>query len=137
MTKIKTSELQGAALDWAVASFVENLDAYPKEGGGFEIQRTQLDEFLEIGTEYSPSTDWSQGGPLIKNELITITPHTWDEGPALRCCWCAVKAIYGVFDGPKEHLNKKHYGPTPLIAACRAIVAAKMGDEVDVPEELV
>jgi hypothetical protein len=28
-------------------------------------------------------------------------------------------------------------GPTPLIAAMRCYVASKMGDEVDVPDELV
>ena len=28
------------------------------------------------------------------------------------------------------------YGPTPLIAAMRRYVASKLGDEVDVPEEL-
>jgi hypothetical protein len=29
------------------------------------------------------------------------------------------------------------YGPTPLIAAMRCYVASKLGDEVDVPEELM
>jgi hypothetical protein len=28
------------------------------------------------------------------------------------------------------------YGPTPLIAAMRCYVASRLGDEVDVPEEL-
>lgn len=33
----------------------------------------------------------------------------------------------------------KHYlcGPTPLIAAMRCFVASKLGDEVEIPEELV
>ena len=31
----------------------------------------------------------------------------------------------------------KYSGPTPLIAAMRCYVASKLGDEVDVPEELV
>lgn len=29
------------------------------------------------------------------------------------------------------------YGPTPLIAAMRCYVASKLGDEVEIPEELL
>jgi hypothetical protein len=29
------------------------------------------------------------------------------------------------------------YGPTPLIAAMRCYVASKLGDEVEVPDELL
>jgi hypothetical protein len=29
-----------------------------------------------------------------------------------------------------------HYGPTPLIAAMRCYVASKMGDEIELPEEV-
>lgn len=29
------------------------------------------------------------------------------------------------------------YGPTPLIAAMRCFVASKLGDEVEVPDELL
>jgi hypothetical protein len=31
----------------------------------------------------------------------------------------------------------KSYGPTPLVAAMRCYVASQLGDEVDVPDELV
>lgn len=34
-------------------------------------------------------------------------------------------------------LGHCYYGPTPLIAICHCYVASKLGDEVDVPEELL
>jgi len=106
---IKTSELDGAALDWAVAKAVN----------GFE----GLSHWSVVTYGgYSPSSDWSQGGPLIEQGEVKIKP-AWRE-------WYA-SARNGIL----------HYaetsGPTPLIAACRAIVAANLGDEVEVPEELV
>jgi hypothetical protein len=69
---------------------------------------------------FSPSTDWPQGGPIIDRENIT-----WDGQAATIC----------------RHVNGKYpkwseYGPTPLIAAMRAFVASKLGDEVDIPKEL-
>jgi hypothetical protein len=66
---------------------------------------------------YSPSTNWAQGGPIIEREGITLT-HQQTQ-------WAA-QTDDDVFA----------YGPTPLIAAMRCYVASKLGDEVDVPEEL-
>lgn len=116
--KIKTSELEGAALDWAVA------------------QATRLDVDIHIGlparwisftgnlVAYQPSTDWNRCGPLIEELEITITQDNARDG------WYAAQVIY-----LPDH-DEWHYGETPRIAACRAIVAAKLGNEVDVPEEL-
>ena len=50
--KIKTSELSGTALDWAVAKC---------EGLSWATWRTD-----------GWSTDWAQGGPIIERELIAI-----------------------------------------------------------------
>ena len=64
--KLKTSELTGAALDWAVAK----CEGYV----GVALQE-------RTGTDwYSPSTDWSQGGPIIEREKLCIgTRYTNDE----------------------------------------------------------
>jgi len=101
--KIKTSELTGAALDWAVAKC---------EG--------QPDEWMadhKRGYINSPSTDWSQGGPIIEREYIWLEIN---EGQ----CYA--------------HKNGLEFyeGETPLIAAMRCYVASKLGDEVEVSEEL-
>lgn len=104
---MKTSELTGAALDWAVARC---------EGG---VGKNQL-----LGAWYAPSTDWSQGGPIIEREVITLIHPRWDG-------WTAHK-----YD---DHIEDESYtldGPTPLIAAMRCYVASKLGDEVVVPQEL-
>jgi len=72
--------------------------------------------------DYSPSTNWVQGGPIIEREKIT--PQYMDRG-----YWRAWTEV-----GEKAH--KVAYGPTPLIAAMRCYVASRLGDEVELPEEL-
>lgn len=114
--KIKTSELTGAALDRAVAKCLgtEHLFA------GHEVGRLHY------------STDWSQGGPIIEREGISIVR---DEGYDY---WQAVTdANSGSMFGPGLCGNNFQHGPTPLIAAMRCYVASKLGEEVDVPDELI
>ena len=72
----------------------------------------------ETRIEYTPSTNWAQGGPIIEREGIATLPCP--RG------WAARVGFGG------EYIE----GPTPLIAAMRCFVASKLGDEVDVPEEL-
>ena len=70
---------------------------------------------------YSPheySNDWAQGGPIIEREKIEVL-YEHD----LR--WVAV---------PQKGIES--YGPTLLIAAMRCYVASKMGDDIELPEEL-
>lgn len=109
--KIKTSELIGDTLDWAVA-----LIAYPewKEQGYLEV--FPYDLHFDDGEVYSPSTDWTQGGPIIEREGINLSS-------VAGITWCA--------DGP---VSVGFYGPTPLIAAMRCYVASKLGNEVEIPE---
>lgn len=112
---MKTNELTGVALDWAVAKC---------EGG---VGDNQL-----IGAWYAPSTDWAQGGPIIEREgLGTMQYNNIPERPENR--WHCVKYVGGML------LNKpplQMYGPTPLIAAMRCYVASKLGDDIDLPKEL-
>lgn len=112
---MKTSELTGAALDWAVAK-CETLEVeYINDG----ITRCLL-RVSPFTSRYSPSTDWTQGGPIIEREVICCFPYAGSG-------WIA-----------KQHGNSLAYecGPTMLIAAMRCYVASKLGDEVDIPEEL-
>ena len=101
---MKTSELSGAALDWAVARC---------EGG---VGENQL-----MGAWYTPSTDWAQGGAIIEREKISL----WSRGKE----WAAESFT------PNEQ-GHEETGKTPLVAAMRCYVASKMGDEVQLPEEL-
>ena len=112
--KIKTSELTGAQLDWAVATSAELTIIHIK--GGFPY----VPKYPTIGGQrFSPSTDWSQGGPIIEREKVSID---WSEGNN----WCA----------SVEDSRRPQSADTPLIAAMRCYVASQLGDEVELPKEL-
>jgi hypothetical protein len=127
---MKTSELTGAALDWAVAKCEGATDFRFDTVATYWITLDGKDRALSKGwaQSFNPSTDWSQGGPIIERAGIEIRVHCthnnaitswgaekdWPMGKTIGCC-----------------------GPTPLIAAMRCHVASKLGDEVDVPDELI
>lgn len=118
---MKTIELTGPALDWAVAR-CENAGAAMVEthSRGRVLLLADTTEYNEPGETYSPSTNWAQGGPIIEREGITIS-RGFGGG-----YWWAVH--------DKNELEV--HGPTPLVAAMRCYVASVMGDEIDTPEEL-
>jgi hypothetical protein len=108
---MNTLELEGAALDWAVQ----------------QCEGTRKDiDFAWWTEDYTPSTNWAQGGPIIEREKITLDYD--HEGPTLM--W---EANHFAFDGT---MLQREYGPTPLIAAMRCYVASKLGYTVDVPKEI-
>lgn len=118
---MKTNELTGAALDWAVAS-VEKLpmdlliwkDDFPV------VQRTFLGHTDILRCEFS--TNWAQGGPIIERAEIFLA-----------------KSILGGWRA-SIYLQDDHCvmgeGETPLVAAMRCYVESKLGEEVDLPGEL-
>ena len=117
---MKTSELTGAALDWAVAK-CEGL--LLEDEGNLQVFDGEIKAHPStLGTNYTPSTDWAQGGPIIEREKISILEAGtfWGARP--------------LQDGATP--TRDSYGPTPLIAAMRCYCASKLGDTVDVPEEL-
>ena len=133
MTKVKTSELTGKALDWAVAKCEEYLDAELTYSNGTTTTIVMIDEFgrpydMRFGVAWRPSTSWEQGGPLIERERITLS-----QGRDL------IASIWQPSTGPLrgDRYRYKQLGPTPLIAAMRCFVASKLGDEVEIPEELL
>ena len=106
---MKTSDLQGAALDWAVAK-CEGAETW-----------NDCSQILLVGDDepYHPSTNWAQGGPIIEREKIDVCVD--NDG------WFTWYAKKG---------DVERGGATPLIAAMRCYVASKLGDEIDIPEEL-
>lgn len=121
--KVKTADLEGAALDWAVAGLVHSEkwrhDKY--EGGLWASMHG-----------YNPSTEWNQGGPLIEKYSIELGPGDayQSHGGGI---WNAT--IFGA--GNDDSVIIWGYGETILLAAMRAIVAAELGQEVDIPDELI
>ena len=135
---MKTSELTGAALNWAAAQaegdkvFRPRLgrpgdwdkEAYLKDGSDdrWVVRVENPKEARFVDWTYNPSGDWAQGGPIIEREGITV--WVFDD---VTC-----KAENPFASGVDEVFE----GPTPLIAAMRCYVATKLGDEVEIPEEL-
>lgn len=124
--KIKSSELTGAALDWAV-SLITNPE-WTEEDRAMNTY-----DYVDTGDPddepYMPSEDWSLAGPIIEREEIGTranrpcsTGREWEASPSITA---------------KGAGGRWGYGPTPLIAAMRCFVASKLGDEVEVPDELV
>jgi hypothetical protein len=105
---MKTTELTGIALDWAVAKCEGEvwatwrwLDLYDNDKEG----------------RYHYSDHWEVGGQIIEREMIDLKCLPTQQGGFIWRTACAD-------------------GPTPLIAAMRCYVASKLGDEVEIPEEL-
>ena len=124
--KIKTSELTGAALDWAVAKCEGVKGAHIYKGLQWPVPPHP--DYVAVGLDMcgnqdvlAYSTNWAQGGPIIERENIAIWPDDEDGG------W------FASLDGGR---GEDYKGPTPLIAAMRCYVASKLGDEVEIPKEL-
>lgn len=130
---MKTPDLIDLPLDWAVAC-CEKLpvwagDYYAGGESGCALQVVRWPNGAATlkwvgGGAYSPSTDWAQGGLLIWRERISFE---FVEDEEVEGCLAYTDAMKGPY----------HSGPTPLIAAMRAFVASKLGDEVDIPKELL
>ena len=70
---MKTSELTGAALDWAVAKCEEAFTHYQD----YRVVDGQLQAMfcdVWLSAYYEPSTNWARGGPIIEREMIQLTP---------------------------------------------------------------
>ena len=124
---MKTSELTGAALDWAVAKCESgyNFDA---TGLPWDVDTSNPDDDENGAKWFTPSTDWAQGGPIIEREGLNIY---FDEEKSK---WAA--AIWKNITGGGEIQAKAKECPTPLIAAMRCYVASKLGDTIEIPEGL-
>ena len=108
MKKIKTSEAIGPVLDWLVAKCLGADVSDP------EWALTDDERF---------TTDWAQGGPIIEREKITVR-HIG-------------RSIEGELWDAAYDEGEEAEGPTPLVAAMRCFVASRLGETVEVPEELL
>lgn len=112
---MKTTELTGAALDWAVAKCEGKVvnDAHK----GYE----GLIKGMWGAAKLRYSTSWAQGGPIIERvqiDLNMVGIRTWRAKTV---------SLGRLYDGVST---------SPLIAAMRCYVASKLGDEVEIPKEL-
>lgn len=108
--KHKVSELEGEQLDAAVCMAVSFQHGW---GGGFP--------------EFRPSSDWYFGGPIIERERIAI--FSCSDG------WAAELRPESSDWIDCDMYEADARGSTPLIAAMRAYVAAKLGEKIDLPDK--
>ncbi len=146
MVEVNVGDLKGPALDWAVAHAVKawewahswfptmTLDptfcGVSDDGRGLNgcVVLIPRNSMRQDPQEFTPSSDWAQGGRLIEEHGIKIerspNGYTW----------------YGGWLIPTTGWKSQHQmwqGDTPLEAACRAIVDLKMGNEIKVPKQLL
>jgi hypothetical protein len=122
LVEVKTSDLAGAALDWAAAK------ANDRPVSVLGNRAVVCGDKVSCGCPYRPSTDWAQGGPLL--DRFDIAMNGGHDGGA-DCIYATLRCV------PVTAPYRTGCGPTRLIAAKRAIVAAKLGDTVKVPAELM
>jgi hypothetical protein len=120
--KIKTADLIGPGLAWAVGM-----------AEGYDLSHYGVDPSIRarvpgqgVHAPWRPDFYWNQGGPIIEREKVGIGYDT------TKLCWAA-----SFFDWKDTTGGDVVYGPTALAAAMRCYVASKMGDEVEIPQELL
>ena len=128
MAKIKTNELIGPALDWAVAE-CEKVRTYvrPYEHtmtGLCILDADLVDMETDDAQELRYSRDWAQGGQILERENISVG-YQGHLGVPLDSLWYATNRV-----------DACGFGQKPLIAAMRCFCCSKLGDTVEVPDEL-
>lgn len=134
---IQTRDLIGAALDWAVAKCEGYTDFHRMENRWdhephFAMRAPRREYGVVEMWELGFSTDWAQGGPIIEREGIAVD--------CVRCSGVISGWVAAVVHEDKDFDGfscTEESGTTPLVAAMRCYVASKLGDVVDVPDELM
>jgi hypothetical protein len=118
---MKVAELERALLDYWVARAL----GYKS---GNDVPSTLTGEWSDgsgFRNAWQPSNEWGQGGPIIEREglaiyqnvdkwICLVRPEAWAAGSLTA--------------------DTVLSGPTSLVAAMRAYVASKFGDEIEVED---
>ena len=125
--KVKVAEASSVVLDWMVAKCegkLVTLFCGVMVRNGPTMSPTHNDPLVK----WNPSTNPAQSWPIIEREKLEVRANDYE--------WQAF--CFG-FPTARAHSGQKVWasGPTPLTAAMRCVVAANLGNEVDVPDELV
>jgi hypothetical protein len=144
---MKTLELTGKALDWAVAK-CEGIEARYNTNVMFLEEWSESDSdirkficfsdndehaieqcidaspnctiiLVEAIEPYCPSTDWAVAGPIIDREKIDLI------SAANSTMWGAHSNV----------MRRAAYSSIVLVAAMRCYVSCKFGNEIAIPEE--
>ena len=128
LIEVKTADLAGPALDWVIAQIegIRTLMLSPRKGETKKPFAIFGSLALSVGGDdqysYAPSTCWHCGGPLIDKHYPTFS---FADG--------LIRAEVILASGAPFSAIAPNY----LVATSRAIVAARHGDTVQVPKELI
>ncbi len=123
MATIKTSELTGKALDYAVFLCLDDTLRQPELG----MIRSQFGY-----GNFKPSANWAQGGPIVERMFLDgLRLHSAEFMTGIHNKDIIVASLNG------DVKPGFYFGPTPLIAAMRCFVASNIGDNVEIPDELL
>ncbi|MGN2380202.1 DUF2591 domain-containing protein [Pseudomonas juntendi] len=126
LIEVKTADLIGEALGWAVgmADGLELEMEPPHYNTSWRVFARHRYTVTEQAKRFNPWEDWAVGGPLLQKHNVSLhcPQKDWDY-------WAA-----WITENGKDVAQ---VADLPLPAACRAIVANKLGDNVQVPKELM
>ncbi|MFW5410754.1 phage protein NinX family protein [Pectobacterium brasiliense] len=107
--KVKTSELSGKALDWAVAKATrEEMPSVPQ---------------WILWDDYHPTKNWRHCGPLLEKHRVSVSD-------------CDVEWVASIMNADGSDYAGLEKGSSAPIAISRAVVASLLGDEIELPEGL-
>lgn len=130
MSLIKTNKLQGARLNYAVAVALGHsvhinatLHGHVMHGPWISGHVHDQNVWIQL-YQFRPSENWARGGQIIEEHIDRLSRVAESE-------WMAHKTCY---ENPEVYHTG--YGETPLIAAMRCFVTAKLGESVEIPDNL-
>ncbi|MDG4719386.1 phage protein NinX family protein [Thalassospira aquimaris] len=131
---MKVSDLDGRALNWAVAYVLWGKPRKSEHWHCFDTGNSDQPQAIVREKprsiqedEYNPSGNWAHGGPLIPICDVYLFPDT--DG--------YIAKVHAVFEDHPD-IEVTMHGSTPLQAACLCIVKylSRCNDEIEIPDEL-
>ncbi|HID2693049.1 TPA: phage protein NinX family protein [Klebsiella pneumoniae] len=121
--KIKTKDLVGIQLDYAAALATGQKVDFEADTGCLWFEEH------DVWFTWSPSTEWAQSGPMMESFSISCYQSAYPATGKVYH-WVGVNEL--VAPGHRRGL----IADNPRVAVCRAVVFAKFGDEIEIPDEL-
>ena len=128
--KHKVSELEGDLLNAAVAQ-AQGLE-WRHHDGYLKIKHQDLSGMRPGWIAYTPADAWMDGGPIIERERIAVEHEPTERRIHVPPAHDNLPPWHAWVTHPNG-LRSVAFGDTPLIAAMRAFVASRFGEEVELP----